>query len=174
MADRLLTSPVFKAVSWCVPLLLFGLLAGAVMTFGIGAGESLLSRRPGLGKTLGGALLGGLGFALVLSPLAIVDSVGFPGDVLIIVGAGLLGMMMGLGITVPATIIPKRVAALVGGTVGGALGIVFWRAMGFGPLQVGSVPTPVLLVSGGLVGLFLALSITWAEARWPGGREMEK
>jgi hypothetical protein len=149
-------------------LALFGLLAGAMMAFGIGAGESLLSRRPRLGRALGGALLGGFGFAAVWSPLAIVDSVGFPGDAFIIVGGGLFGTIIGLGVTAPAVISPKRVAALGGGTVGGALGIVVWRAMGFGPLQIDSVPTLMLLVSGGLVGLVLAFSIAWAESRWPG------
>jgi hypothetical protein len=162
--DLLLIAPV---------LAVFGLLAGAVMAFGVGTGESLLSRKPTLGRTVGGALLGGLGFAVVLSPLAIVDRMLLPVPV-VILGAGLFGMLIGLGITAPAAIRPARVAALGGGAVGGALGIVVWRAMGFLPFQVDSVPTPVLLVCGGVVGLILAFSIAWAEARWPGGKIEEK
>jgi hypothetical protein len=154
-------------------LAVFGLLAGAAMAFGIHAGESLLRRRPRLGRTLGGALLGGLGFAAVLSPLAIVDLMGLPAA-FVVLGSGLFGMTIGLGITAPAAVSPKRVIALGGGAVGGALGIVVWRALGYVPFQVGSVPTPVLLVSGGLVGLILAFSITWADARWPGSKGEEK
>ena len=51
-----------------------GLVAGAVMALGISTGEAVFGRRPGLGRILGGTLLGGLGFALVLAPLAIVDA----------------------------------------------------------------------------------------------------
>jgi hypothetical protein len=154
-------------------LALFGLLAGAVMAFGISAGESLLSRKPRLGRTLGGALLGGLGSAVGWSPLAAVDTMELPAA-LAILGGGLFGTMIGLGITAPAAITLKRAAALGGGAVGGILGIVVWRTLGFAPFQVGSVPTPVLLISGGLVGLILAFCITWAEARWPGSGREEK
>jgi len=154
-------------------LALLGLLAGAVMAFGISAGESLLGRRPRLGRALGGALLGGLGFVAVWSPLVIVDTTEIP-VALVILGSGLFGTMIGLGTTAPAAIIPKRAAGLAGGTVGGALGIVVWRAMGFGPFQVGSVPTIVLVACGGVVGLILAFSITWAEPRRTGGKREEK
>jgi hypothetical protein len=150
-------------------LALLGLLAGAVIAFGAGAGESLLGRRPRLGRTLGGALVGSVGFATVLSPLAIADSMGLSRDLLVILGGSLFGMMIGLGITAPAAISPKRIVALGGGAVGGALGIVIWRAMGFNPIQAGSVPAPVLLAAGGLVGLLLAFSITRAEARLSSG-----
>ncbi len=150
------------------PLLaVFGLLAGAVMALGISAGESLLSKRPGVGRITGSSLLGGLGFAIILSPLAIVDPVGLPGDVWKIVGGGLFGLLIAPGITVPAAITPRRAAALAGGAVGGALGMVIWGALGYKPFQLGTVPAPVLLVSGGLVGLIIAFSIAWAEARWP-------
>ena len=75
--------------------------------------------------------------------------------------------MSALGITIPAAVAPKRAAGLAGGALGGALGILIWRTLGFNPLQAGSVPTPILLVSGGLVGLILAFSIVWAGARRP-------
>jgi Cdc6-like AAA superfamily ATPase len=153
------------------PLLaVFGLLAGAVMALGISSGETLFSRRPRVGRILGGTLLGGLGFAVILAPLAIVDATAPLDAVSRIVGGGLSGVLIGLGITVPAVITPRRAAALVGGAVGGSLGIVIWGALGFKPFhpfQGGTVPLPVLLVSGGLVGLILAFSIVWAEARWP-------
>jgi len=150
------------------PLLaVFGLLAGAVMALGTGAGQSLLSRRPRAGSIIGGSLLGGLGFAVILSPLAIVDPVGLPGDVWKIVGGGLFGLLIALGITVPGAITARRAAVLIGGAVGGALGMIIWGALGYKPFQIGTVPTPILLVSGGLVGLIMALSIDWAAARWP-------
>jgi hypothetical protein len=147
-----------------------GLVAGAVMALGISTGEAVFGRRPGLGRILGGTLLGGLGFALVLAPLAIVDATAPLDAVLRTVGGGLTGMLIGLGITGPGAITSRRVAALVGGAVGGSLGIVIWGALGFDPFNPfpgGAAPLPVLLVSGGLVGLILAFSILWAEARWP-------
>ena len=140
------------------------------MALGIGAGESLLDRRPRLGRALGGILVGGLGFAAVLSPFAIVDPVGLPGDALRIVGGGLFGSAIGLGITLPAAMGLKRIAELGGGAVGGALGIVAWGALGYIPFQIGTVPTPVLLVSGGVVGLVLAFSIGWAQSGWRIGK----
>lgn len=165
---------LFLDVVFIAPVLaLFGLLAGAVMAFGISTCESLLSRKPRLGRALGGAVLGGLGFAAVFSPQVIADSMELPAA-LVILGSGLFGVMIGLGITAPVVLSPKRAAALGGGVVGGALGIVVWRATGFAPFQVGSVPTPVLLVSGGLVGLILAFSITWAEGRWPSSKREEQ
>ena len=163
--DVVFIAPVFAAL---------GLLAGTVMALGLSVGESLLGKRARLGRTLGGTLLGGLGFAAVLSLFAIVDPIGLPGDVVKIVGGGLFGMTIGLGITAPAAISPKRAVGLGGGAVGGALGIVVWGAMGMKPFQAGSVPAPVLLVSGGLVGLIMAFSIVWAEARWPGGKKKRK
>ena len=84
------------------------------------------------------------------------------------IDGGLFGLLIALGITIPAAVAPKRAASLAGGALGGALGILIWRSLGFSPLQASSVPTPILLVSGGLVGLILAFSIVWAGARRPG------
>ena len=148
-------------------LAVFGLLSGSVLALGISSGAALFSRRPGAGRILGGALLGGLGFALFLGPLAIVDTVRLPDGVFNVMGGGLFGLLIALGITVPAAVAPNRAAALAGGALGGALGILIWRTLGFIPLHVSSVPTPILLVSGGLVGLILASSIVWAGARRP-------
>jgi hypothetical protein len=155
-------------------LAVLGLLAGSVMGLGISMGESLLGRRSRLGRMLGGTFLGGLGFAVILSTLAIVDPVGLPDDVLKIVGGGFLGTAIGLGVTAGAVISPTLAAGLGGGTIGGALGIIVWGLMGMKPFQVGSVPTALILISGGLVGLIMAFSIVWTEERWPGSKGKEQ
>jgi hypothetical protein len=150
-------------------LAVLGLPAGAGMAFGISVGEALFSKRTRMGRVLGGTFLGGLSFMLVLAPLAIVDATEFLEGVLTIAGGGLFGMMIGLGLTLPAMIRPRRAVVLGGGAVGAALGLIVFGALGFDPFQVTSqpaVPIPVLLISGGLLGLILAFSITWAETRW--------
>jgi hypothetical protein len=146
----------------------FGLLAGTVMAFGVSVGESLFSERIRVGRIVGGTLLGGAGFAAALAPLGLADAQGLLNAVLRIVGGGLFGMMIGVGTTVPEAIGRHRAVVLGGGVVGAAPGIVLWGALGFKPLQIGGfVSAPVLLASGGLVGLIMAFSIAWAEARWP-------
>jgi hypothetical protein len=164
---------IVDVVTYALILAPFGLLAGAVMAFGISAVGSLLSRRPRLGRALGGALLGGLGFAAVFAPLMTGEMMELPVG-LVILGNGLFGTIIGLGITAPAVIGPRRAVALVGGAVGGTVGILFCRTLGFPAFQVESVPTPVLLLSGAVVGLILALSITWAEARWATGKKRRR
>jgi hypothetical protein len=161
------SEPSIWDMVFIAPLLaVFGLLAGAIMAFGISGAESLKRERAGIARIVGGTMLGGLGFATVLSPLAIVDLIGFPHDLLEIIGGGLFGALTALGITLPAALTSKRVAVLLGGALGASLGIVVWGVLGYGPLQVQSVPLPVLLASGGLIGFVLALSIVAAESRW--------
>jgi hypothetical protein len=154
-----------------IPLLaIMGLLAGAGMALGISVGESLFSERVRLGRAVGGTVLGGLAFAAVLSPITVVDMTGLLDGVLKIVGSGLFGMATGLGFTAAWGISPKRPVALGGGMVGAVLGIMALGALGYDPFQVvpqSTVPAPVLIVSGALVGLMMAFSISWAEARWP-------
>jgi hypothetical protein len=79
-------------------------------------------------------------------------------------------MLTALGITVPAAFSRQRAFILGGGVIGAALGIVILGVLGFDPFQVSPAPTvppPLLLAFGGLVGLLMAFSITWAERRWP-------
>jgi hypothetical protein len=167
---RLLGAQSILDVIFIAPLLaVFGLLAGAVMALGISAGEALLRQRVTMGRTVGGALLGGLGFALTISPLAIVDAASPLDGALTVVGGGLLGALTGLGITLPAAASHKWAATVVGGVVGAALGIAVWGALGYAPFRMGpgaSVASPLLLFFGGLLGLMMALSLVWASARW--------
>jgi hypothetical protein len=148
------------------PLLaVFGLLAGAVLALGISAGESLLSDRPGLGRLLGGTLLGGVGFTLLVSlPLSAIAPASLREAALTVAGGGLFAALIGLGITLPAAIHPGRGLVWAGGGLGAALGVVVWGMLGFDPFQVApkpSVPPPVLLAFGGLAGLLIAFSIAW-------------
>lgn len=147
-----------------VPLIgVLGLLAGAAVAIGISGGESVMRERAGIGRLVGGILFGGLGFALVLAPLAIVNLTGFPDDLLEIIGGGLFGVLIALGMTLPAAFTSNRVALIVGGALGGGLGMVAWRVLGFTPLQ--SSTLPLLLASGALTGFILALSISVAYSR---------
>jgi hypothetical protein len=142
-----------------------GLLAGAVMALGISTGEALWRERASMGRAVGGTLLGGLSFAVFLSPWLILDA-----GALTVVGGGLLGALTGLGLTLPAAISHKRAAMLAGGLIGAALGVIVLGALGFIPFQIApepSVPLPMLLACGGLLGLMMALSVAWATARWP-------
>jgi hypothetical protein len=146
-----------------------GLLAGAGLGFGITMGESLFGAGNKVARTLGGTLLGGVGAALLSFPL-IEGTAGFGDVILRILGSGLFGMMIGLGITGPSMISSNRAVEHLGGVVGAVLGVLCWGALGFNPFRVGlahTVPTPVLLVSGGLVGLIMSFCIAWAETRWP-------
>lgn len=155
-------------------LAVFGLLAGASLAFGLSLGEGLLSERPALGRLIGGLFFGGVGFGLVMSPLGIVDMTDTLNGILTITGSGLFGLLTGLGMTMPGVVVtPPRTITLIGGAVGAAVGIVALGMLGYDPFQVvplseATVPLPVLLISGGLVGLIIAFSITWAEIRWPG------
>lgn len=115
----------------------FGLLAGAGLALGISMGAALLSERVRLGRILGGALVGGLGFAVVMSPFVFVTLEDFLSRVLTVVGSGLFGIMTALGITVPTLISSKRIVVLVGGAVGAALGEIITGALGFPPLGIG-------------------------------------
>jgi hypothetical protein len=168
---RLLGAQSIRDVIFIAPLVaVFGLLAGAATALGISAGEALWRERAGMGRALGGTLLGGLGFAVCMSPLAIVDAAGLLDVALTVAGAGLLGALTGLGLTLPAIISRKRAVVLPGGLIGAALGVVVWGALGFKPFQIApepSVPLPVLLACGGLLGLIMAWSVTWAAVRWP-------
>jgi hypothetical protein len=144
---------------------ILGLLAGAGIAFGIAVGEALFSERAKLGRIGGGALLGGLAFALVLFFPSIVGAENALSIFLVSVGSGLFGLTTGLGITLPAAVSQRRAAVLGGGFAGAALGAIIWRALGYNLFQ--DVSVPALLICGGLVGLIIAFSITWAEARWP-------
>ena len=147
-------------------LAVFGLLAGAIMAFGIGAGEALLREKARLGRVLGGALLGGLGFALVLSPLALGDDTGFPGILLKILGGGLLGVFIALGITLSTALSTRRAVILIGGSLGGTFGVPWWGMMGYKPLALESKPLFLLIVAGALTGAVIAAGIVFAETRW--------
>jgi hypothetical protein len=147
---------------------LLGMLAGGGMAFGMTVGESLLKERVRLGRLLGGVLLGGLGAAIVTSPLLMTLDLGPGGNLLATVGSGLFGMLTGTGIALPRMIPQKRPITLGGGMAGATLGIIVWSALGFLPGQ--AVPVLVLLVSGGIVGSAMTLSIAWVEARRVGGQ----
>jgi len=135
------------------------------MAFGVSLGEALFSERAKMGRIVGGALLGGLAFMVVLSLPIIADAKSLPGALLASVGSGLFGMMIALGITVSLAISSRRIIALVGGVVGGAAGLAILGNPGFIPGQANSIV--MLLASGGVVGLIMAFTIAWAEARWP-------
>lgn len=146
-------------------LAILGLLAGAIMAFGISGAESLKRERASIARIVGGTLLGGLGFAVALFPLAIAAPEGLIDVVLKIIGGGLFGVLTALGITVPAALTSRRIAVLIGGALGASLGIFVGGALGFELFQVQSVGTPVLIASGGATGLIMALSMTVAESR---------
>jgi hypothetical protein len=146
-------------------LAILGLLAGAVMAFGISAAESLMRERARQARILGGSILGGLGFAAVLFPLVLAGPEGFVDLLLKILGGGLFGLIIALGITVPALFTTRRIAALMGGALGGGLGIVVWGLLGFESFELQSVSAPVLIASGGVTGFVMAFSITAAESR---------
>ncbi|MFQ6026889.1 MAG: HEAT repeat domain-containing protein, partial [Dehalococcoidia bacterium] len=161
ITDMVFIVPVFAII---------GLLAGAGIAMGASVGESLLSGRVWLGRVFGGTILGGLAFTIVLSPLTIVDASGALDLTLTILGSGLFGMSTGLGLTVALAISPRRAFVLPGAAIGAAFGIVVFGILGYVPFQI--VPTPsvppiLLLASGGLVGLVLAISMVWAETSWP-------
>ena len=148
---------------------IFGMLAGAIMAFGMGAGEALLCERARMGRIAGGAFLGGLGFATVFSPLVIadVDAGGFTDLSLGIAGAGLLGTFIALGLTLPGAISSSRLGTLVGGATGGSVGFLVWGALGATYLQAQNVPLAILLASGAFCGLIIAAAVATAEARRP-------
>jgi hypothetical protein len=50
---------------------LFGLIAGSGLAFGISAGRALSSTHSGMGRVLGGVLLGGVSFAVALFPFVL-------------------------------------------------------------------------------------------------------
>lgn len=155
-----------RDIIFIAPLLAtFGLLTGGGMAFGVSLGEALFSERAKMGRIVGGALLGGLAFMVVLSLPIIADAKSLPGALLASVGSGLFGMMIALGITVSLAISSRRIIALVGGVVGGAAGLAILGNPGFIPGQANSIV--MLLASGGVVGLIMAFTIAWAEARWP-------
>ncbi|MFN2123797.1 MAG: SIR2 family protein [Candidatus Promineifilaceae bacterium] len=144
---------------------LFGMLAGAILAFGISGMESLKRERPALARVFGGILFGGLGFAFALSFFALVDSDGISDTLLNIAGGGLFGVLIALGMTLPAVFTANKVAAIVGGTLGGSVGIVVWGLFGFEPLQVQTLPLPALLASGGLTGFVLSFFVVMAYSR---------
>ncbi len=151
---------------------LLGLFAGALMGFGISGAESLKRERAGMARIAGGTILGGLGFALVLSIFALVNGEGFTQSLLVMIGGGLFGALTGLGITIPAAFTSNRAAVLIGGALGASLGILAWKASGFKPLQVEALPIFALMASGGLTGLIMATGITMAYSRTkPGDRD---
>jgi HEAT repeat protein/energy-coupling factor transporter ATP-binding protein EcfA2 len=153
---------------------LYGLLAGSIMALGISGAESLKRERAGLARILGGTILGGLGFAIILSPLNIVGVDGLSGVLPKIAGGGLFGVLIALGITVPAAFTSRQIAALIGGALGGSLGLVVWGALGYIPLQFETVAASAVIASGGLTGFVLAFSITAAESRQAPGVDKEK
>ena len=154
---------------------ILGLLLGAALTFGINVGEVLLRERAGLGRIAGGVLLGGVSFSVLL--LILGSGSGFRELLRDIVGGGVFGVMIALGITMSSVISPERGVMLEWGAVGGALGLVIWSYLGFAPGQDVFAPgqdvfkavlrAVILLGCGGLVGLSMAFSIAWAQARWP-------
>jgi hypothetical protein len=162
---------IFIAPFAAVVLGVLGLLAGAFLSWGIAVGESLLRERAREGRMLGGVLSGGLGFAAVMSVIIITSAEG-RSIWSSIAGISLFGAMTGLGITVPTVLSRKRAVVLGGGAVSAALGVLVLGALGFPPIQ--AVPAPVLLTSGGLVGLTMTFSIAWAEAHWPVKEEGEQ
>ena len=144
------------------------------MALGISSAESLKRERASMARILGGVILGGFGFAVVLSPLIIPDAEGILDALLKIIGGGMFGALIALGITVPSALTSGRIAVLIGGAFGGSLGVVVWSALGFAPFQSESVPVPLLIVSGGLTGFIIAFSITAAESRQAPGEDEEK
>jgi HEAT repeat protein len=144
---------------------LFGLIAGSGLAFGISAGRALSSTHNRMGRVLGGALLGGVSFAVAFSPF-ILGSTTRPLPSLAI--ALLFGAMVGFGITAPSLANLAWPAQLVGGVMGAALGMLFFVAF-YNPVLLSStVNIATLVVSGGLFGLIMAFTISSAEARWPG------
>lgn len=151
-------------------LVAFGLLAGAGIAFFVSTAEAIFSERARLQKILVSTLLGGVSTAAVLSPLDIVDRAGVADALLAVLGSGILGMLMTLGISLPRAFNWHRLAVLGGGTAGAAVGVIIWGMLGYNPFQIApprTVPLPVLLIFGGFAGLIMAVSLTWAETRWP-------
>jgi hypothetical protein len=166
-ASTILYSFSLLDLVFILPLLaIFGTLVGAIMALGIGAGEGLLRERSGLGRIAGGAILGGLGFAVVFSPLVIADDA-FTNRLLGIAGASLLGVLIALGIMLPRAISSSRLATLAGGALGASLGMIAWGALGNNYLKTESVPLAILFACGTFYGLIMALAIIVAEARRP-------
>ena len=149
---------------------LFGLIAGTGTGFGYSAGRALLKENPNLGRTVGGTLLGGLGFAIALFPLAMAAGTGLVAG---LAGGGLFGALFGFGMSAPTLVNQKRPAQLAGGAAGGALGIILFTLQYAPEVLPYEAYTSILILAGGLLGLIMAFSIGWVEARWPVGEREE-
>jgi hypothetical protein len=172
---QVLRSGAFLDLMFFIPVIaLFGMLAGAVLAFGVCGMESLKHERAGLARVLGGMLFGGLGFAFALSFFALADSDGITDTLLNMVGSGLFGALIALGMTFPSLLTSNRAVSIIGGTLGGSLGIVAWGLLGYEPLQIQTFSLPALLISGGLTGLVLSFSIVMAYSRSASEKDHDK
>jgi len=133
-----------------------GALAGAGLGLGMGLGESLMSERTGLGRMLGGALLGALSFALTLGTFLLASG----GNLFSIMAAGLVGVLIALGATIPAQRGAGRAIAVVGGTLGAVAGVEILGLLGIGLFDHSS--PAILLLVGVLIGLPVTASLVWA------------
>jgi hypothetical protein len=164
-----LSQPLTDLIIYAPLLTVLGLVAGAFLAFGLSSGAALFGRRPKWGRVVGGTLLGGLGFALVLSPLAIVDAPDLVAGLTVGLGGVIFGALTGFGLTVTAVLSRQRVLALAGGGLGAIAGLFSFGALGFDPFQVVAGQPLVwlsILFSGGVVGAILAFTIGWAEVRF--------
>lgn len=141
-----------------------GALAGAGLGLGMGLGESLMKGREGVGRMLGGALLGGLSFALTLGLTLLLTTLPVSKmNPLSIPAAGLVGVLIALGATIPAQFGLGRAISLLGGTLGGVVGVEILGLLDIG-LFDHNYPARLLLV-GVLIGLPVTASLVWAVTR---------
>ena len=150
------------ALFYALPSGLLGLLAGAGLAFGITALGGISGRRVRQGRILGGALFGGLSFAVALAPLTVADTTGSTAITAILIGSAAFGVLIGLGITAGEAAFGKR-AAWAGGALGAALGSMVLYLAGFPVYQ--DVPPSVSIACAALLGLILAYSISSAEQK---------
>lgn len=134
----------------------FGAIAGGWLAFGIGTGEALFDQQGSIGRVLTAVIIGGLGLAVIFTPVMILG-----GTLIGIVGAGMLGVLLVLGIVLPRSW-PWPIRLLTG-ALSGALGFVILGYTGFDPLHLEILPVGFVLLFGFLCGGIQAFSILMAE-----------
>lgn len=135
----------------------FGLFAGALMGLGLGAINALLAEQTFAGPVFGGIVFGASAFNIGLFPFL----GGGPAAEIALefLARGLLGSLVGVGISVPLLRSQKpKLFTLIGGTVGGGLGLFLVGPLALDTFQTNAVPPLMRLSSGSLTGLILALA----------------